>query len=77
MTSILGGCTIHNALLNIDQSASSFNAIAKLTNDSKWGYANMKNYFVKIENNIYLDPTVGAPLGHGYEGWLSVDGPPQ
>lgn len=69
-TGTLGGCTAHNAMVAIYPDESDFEYIANLTGDSSWSPANMRNYFVKLENNHYLPP--GVP-GHGYDGWLDTE----
>ena len=69
----LGGSTIHNALVNLLQVDSDWNTISKALGDTSWDSASMRKYFVKLENNLYLNQTVGVPAGHGYGGWLSTD----
>lgn len=72
-TQTLGGCTAHNALIAVYPFESDFEYIAQLTGDSSWAPDNMRNYFVKLENNNYLPPL--SP-GHGYSGWLHTQEPP-
>jgi len=72
-TGTLGGCTAHNALIAIYPYQSDFDYIAKLTGDSSWSANNMREYFVKLENNGYALP--GLP-GHGYDGWLGTQTAP-
>lgn len=72
-TGTLGGCTAHNALIAIYPYRSDFDYIARLTGDSSWSADNMREYFVKLEDNGYLLP--GLP-GHGYNGWLSTQTAP-
>lgn len=69
-TQTLGGCTAHNALVAIYPHRSDFDSIAQLTGDDSWGHANMRKYFVRMEDKNY-----GLPLdsGHGYKGWLSTE----
>jgi len=43
--------------------------IQQITGDDSWSPANMRNFWVKLENNQYLLP--GAP-GHGFKGWLDT-----
>ena len=69
----LGGSTIHNALVNVLQADSDWNKLSSTLGDSSWSAANMRKYFVKLENNLYLNQSVGIPAGHGYGGWLSTD----
>ncbi|KXH34351.1 GMC oxidoreductase [Colletotrichum simmondsii] len=69
----LGGCTAHNALIAVYPHRSDFDYIASLTGDSSWSADNMRNYFIRMENNRYLLP--GVP-GHGYNGWYSTETAP-
>ncbi|WYZ40848.1 hypothetical protein EsH8_IV_001189 [Colletotrichum jinshuiense] len=69
----LGGCTAHNALIALYPHRSDFDYIASLTGDQSWSASNMRNYFIRMENNRYLLP--GVP-GHGYNGWLSTETAP-
>ncbi|KAK1712305.1 hypothetical protein BDP67DRAFT_490220 [Colletotrichum lupini] len=69
----LGGCTAHNALIAVYPHRFDFDYIASLTGDSSWSADNMRNYFIRMENNRYLLP--GVP-GHGYNGWYSTETAP-
>jgi choline dehydrogenase len=73
---MLGGSGTHNALINIVGTKYDFDTLAQTLNDSSWSDDNMRKYFVKLENNLYMDPAQGEPLGHGYNGWLYTDNPP-
>ncbi|KAJ7455758.1 hypothetical protein FB451DRAFT_1564794 [Mycena latifolia] len=59
----LGGSTVHNALVNnVADTKGDFDNLAKMFNDSTWSYNNMRNYFKRIEHNLYLaesDPDHG------------------
>lgn len=35
----------------------------------------MQQYLTRIENNLYIPPDIGAPLNHGYSGWLNTAAP--
>ena len=72
-TGTLGGCTAHNALVNVYPHESDFEYISTLMNDGSWSPTNMRKYFERMENNQYLPP--GAK-GHGYNGWLSDETAP-
>ncbi|KAK1976065.1 GMC oxidoreductase [Colletotrichum cereale] len=73
-TGTLGGCTAHNALIAVYPHRSDFDYIARLTGDQSWSADNMRNYFMRMENNRYLLlPLAG---GHGYNGWLSTETAP-
>jgi choline dehydrogenase len=69
-TATLGGCTAHNALVTIYPDESDFQYIANLTGDKSWSPSNMRNYWVKLEQNRYNPANTS---GHGYDGWLSVE----
>lgn len=66
---MLGGCTTHNAMNTIYPYPETWTELAKLTGDSEWCEAKMRERFTKIEKNEYLPP--GFP-GHGYDGFLST-----
>jgi choline dehydrogenase len=63
----LGGCTAHNALVTIYPDRDDFEFIANLTGDASWLPDNMRNYFIRMENNGYLSLDA---IGHGYSGWF-------
>ncbi|KAH7009684.1 hypothetical protein EDB80DRAFT_641784 [Ilyonectria destructans] len=68
-TGTLGGCTRHNALISIYAHDSDWSSIATLTGDDSWSPTNMRSYFMKLENNMYLPSSI---IGHGYSGWLGL-----
>jgi choline dehydrogenase len=72
----LGGSTIHNALINLIPHKWDFEQLQATFNDDSWSWENMAPYFTRIENNLYLDPSIGQPIGHGYAGWMSTQKPP-
>lgn len=65
----LGGCSTHNALAAALPSDRDWNVVANITGDESWKAENMRQYFVRLENNTYLPP--GTP-GHGFDGFLDV-----
>ncbi|KAF7358312.1 Oxygen-dependent choline dehydrogenase [Mycena venus] len=66
----LGGSTVHNAMINnIAATGNDFNNLATMFNDSTWSYANMRNYFRRIEHNLYLN---NSNPDHGFDGWLKT-----
>ena len=67
----LGGCTAHNAMIAAYPDRDDFDNIASSTGDSSWSADNMRQYFVKLEKNEYLQSLISP--GHGYNGWLGVD----
>lgn len=71
-TGTLGGCTAHNALVSVYPDRDDFDNIVALTGDSSWSAANMRKYFVRMENNHYLNSVVG----HGFTGWLGISQAP-
>ncbi|KFA51371.1 hypothetical protein S40293_03251 [Stachybotrys chartarum IBT 40293] len=68
----LGGCTAHNALIQVYPFRSDWDAIARLTGDSSWSADRMRRHYVRLEDNHHLLPLIP---GHGYGGWLGVDLP--
>ncbi|KAG8901971.1 hypothetical protein FRB99_004989, partial [Tulasnella sp. 403] len=89
----LGGCTIHNALINQASISCSippshwsehafqiphnwdFDSIQTTFNDPSWNSTTMQKYYTRIENNLYIPEDIGAPLNHGYDGWLYTTSP--
>lgn len=65
----IGGCTAHNALVNVYPHERDWEHIQELTGDATWNPGNMRRIYEKLENVDYL--TFGSP-GHGYDGWLGV-----
>ncbi|KAG9049594.1 hypothetical protein FS837_009794 [Tulasnella sp. UAMH 9824] len=72
----LGGCTIHNALINLIPHKWDFEQLQNMFNDETWGWQNMAKYYTRVENNLWLPNGLGLPIGHGYGGWLSTQLPP-
>lgn len=80
----LGGCTAHNAMITVYPHEKDWNDIASLMDDpddaASWDATNMRQYFVDLESNRYLDGfggkhdyTIGASTsGHGHDGWLGT-----
>ncbi|KAJ7042065.1 GMC oxidoreductase [Mycena alexandri] len=69
----LGGSTIHNAMINIIAGTrSDFDSIANIFKDSSWSRNNMQAYFKKLEQNLYLLPTLLTLSDHGFSGWLKT-----
>jgi len=69
----LGGCTGHNALVTIYPDKIDFQNIVNTTGDQSWAPANMRKYWVNLEDAIYLP---AGQKGHGYKGWLGVETAP-
>jgi choline dehydrogenase-like flavoprotein len=42
-------------MINNAATGHDFDNLATMFNDSTWSYANMRNYFKRIENNLYLE----------------------
>ncbi|KAJ7679236.1 putative choline dehydrogenase [Mycena polygramma] len=67
----LGGSTIHNAMINdVGVTGRDFDNLAAMFNDSTWSYENMRNYFKRIEHNLYLNE---SDPDHGFHGWLKTN----
>jgi choline dehydrogenase len=82
--SALGGCTAHNAMIFMYPHDSDWDEIAKLTGDSSWSAANMRDYFRRLEDcrhrplwRLLSWLTAGRlnPSGHGWKGWLNTEIP--
>lgn len=69
-SSTIGGCSAHNVLLMVYPSNSTFDSIADVTGDSTWSAANMRNFFVRLENCRYL---IQAGSRHGTKGWQPIE----
>jgi choline dehydrogenase len=69
-SSTIGGCSAHNVLLMVYPSNSTFDSIANITGDDTWSAANMRNYFVRLENCRYL---IQAGSRHGTNGWQPIE----
>ncbi|KAJ7679216.1 hypothetical protein DFH06DRAFT_1465388 [Mycena polygramma] len=67
----LGGSTVHNALINdIGDTRRDFDNLATIFNDPTWSAKNMRNYFKRIEHNLYLNK---SDPDHGFHGWLKTN----
>ncbi|MBD2308755.1 GMC family oxidoreductase [Chroococcidiopsis sp. FACHB-1243] len=71
----LGGCTVHNLMITIYPNNSDWDAIAELTGDPSWKAENMRKYFERLEQNRYVERSVGTdnPTRHGFDGWLTTE----
>ncbi|KAL1686506.1 hypothetical protein GGG16DRAFT_117829 [Schizophyllum commune] len=66
----LGGCTVHNAVVNfVGNIRQDFANLEKLFGDS-WSLENIWEYFKLIERNSYILNSTE----HGYSGWLGTNG---
>ncbi|KAF4630081.1 hypothetical protein G7Y89_g8062 [Cudoniella acicularis] len=65
----LGGCSTHNALCAALPSNSDWDYVADITSDDSWTATNMRQYFIKLENDHVVP--VGTP-GHGFDGFLDI-----
>ncbi|KAJ6561810.1 hypothetical protein B0H19DRAFT_1142681 [Mycena capillaripes] len=67
----LGGSTVHNAMVNnIAVTERDFDNLATMFDDQTWSYKNMRNYFKRIEHNLYLNK---SDPDHGFQGWLKTN----
>jgi choline dehydrogenase len=63
-----------NALIhNIAATEQDFNKLASMFNDSTWSYENMRTYFTRIEDNLFLNE---SDPNHGFNGWLKSNNNP-
>lgn len=75
---VLGGCTIHNAMITVCGDNDEWNRIAQLTGDDSWTGARMRTYFERLEQCGYLKrPSTldENPALHGFDGWLRTSFP--
>lgn len=62
---------VHNAMINnVAATHHDFDNLATMFNDSTWSYNNMRNYFKRIEDNLYLN---NSDPDHGFNGWLKTN----
>lgn len=54
-SSALGGCTSHHAMIVIRPNGKDWNYIASLTGDDSWRSDRMRDYFAKMERNLYIN----------------------
>ncbi len=55
---------------NIAATRNDFDNLASLFNDTTWSYTNMRNYFKRIEHNLYLNE---SDSDHDLKGWLKTN----
>ena len=65
----LGGCATHNAGLAILPANADWDDTAALVGNDSWTSANMRQYLVKLERNLYLP---NGTAGHGFNGYLEI-----
>ena len=68
--STVGGSGSVNAMISVLPHDSDWNNIANITGDSSWNASNMRNYFKRVERNIYGRDEASE---HGENGWLSIN----
>lgn len=68
----LGGCAAHNAMVTVYPHEKDWDGIAALTGDSSWAASNMRQYFERLEDNLYLNESSPDAPGHGFDGWLGT-----
>jgi choline dehydrogenase len=54
--SVIGGCTVLNAMITMSGPADDWNAIASLVDDPSWNSETMRDYFARLENCHYIRP---------------------
>ena len=67
--STIGGSTSVNAMISVIPHDQDWDYIANLVNDDSWSASNMRNYFMKVERNLY---SKNESQGHGTRGWLPI-----
>jgi choline dehydrogenase len=68
-TGTLGGCTAHNAMVNVYPHARDWEHIMRITGDKSWNPSNMRKLYQKME---MVDYVPAGSQGHGFGGWLGV-----
>lgn len=68
--STVGGSTAVNAMISVLPHDSDWNNIASITGDNSWSALNMREYFKRVERNLYGK---GDDISHGKDGWLSLN----
>ena len=69
----VGGCTLHNILVEIYPSNSDWQYIMNITGDSSWSPDNMRSYFQRIDQSRVSKPKEAGLTRHGYDGWLTSE----
>jgi choline dehydrogenase len=74
-SSTIGGCTVHNFLLTVYPSNSDWEHIVNITGDESWAPDRMREYFQRLEQCRYEDPSFEAEHAarHGFQGWQSIE----
>jgi choline dehydrogenase-like flavoprotein len=65
----VGGSMVANAMNFMMPPDSNWEYIAELTGDDSWNPQQMREYFIELERNVYLEP--GSPE-HGFDGYITV-----
>jgi len=68
--STVGGSGSTNAMISVLPHDSDWDNLASLTGDSSWNSDGMREYFKKVERNLYGQD---GEDGHGTNGWLDVN----
>ncbi len=69
----VGGCTLHNLLVEIYPSNSDWQHIMDVTGDASWNPDNMRRYFQRIDQSRVSNPADKHLSRHGYKGWLTSE----
>lgn len=72
--SMIGGCTMHNAMLSSYTFPDFWDDLKDVTGDSEFSEDKMRQRFKKIENNQYTSGigAVFGTTGHGYQGYIAT-----
>ncbi|KAI0226595.1 hypothetical protein L0F63_000163 [Massospora cicadina] len=68
--SVLGGCSVHNAMITVYPNSRDFKLMHKITGDDEWKERNMRKYFKRLEGNQYLLRLLNPD--HGFNGWFKT-----
>ncbi|OPB40331.1 choline dehydrogenase [Trichoderma guizhouense] len=65
----LGGCAGHNVMVTLTPQDSDWETVASITGDNSWNPDSMRQYWERVEDNLYLP---NGTSGHGFNGWLET-----
>lgn len=69
----VGGCTLHNIMVEVYPSNSDWQHIMELTGDRSWSPENMRKYFERIDQCHYSERVNKKQTRHGFDGWLTSE----
>ncbi|KAJ9073562.1 hypothetical protein DSO57_1014952 [Entomophthora muscae] len=67
---VLGGCSVHNAMITVYPNTRDFKLMQDITDDANWSEQNMRSHFRRMENNQYMPNWLS--FDHGFKGWFKT-----